>query len=135
VDNVSVFSCAANVPSLTVNDPMLQEGNEGTRVVNFTVSLSARTLRPVTVAYSIADGTAIHGEDFLPVKDGILVIPAGAQSATIGIVLKGDPHSEADETFFVNLSNAVNATIGDSQGMATIVNDDAVPITTASGGK
>jgi Zn-dependent metalloprotease len=130
VDNVSVFSCASNVPSLTVNDPMLQEGNEGKRVVTFTVSLSARSLREVRVNYSIADGTALHGDDFLPVDDGTLVIPAGALGGTIGIVLKGDTLPEANEHFFVNLSGAINATIADAQGRATIVNDDVATTAT-----
>jgi hypothetical protein len=31
---------------------------------------------------------------------------------------------EPNETFFVNLTNAVGATIFDSQGIGTIVNDD-----------
>jgi hypothetical protein len=31
---------------------------------------------------------------------------------------------EANETFFVNLSAAVNATITDAQGLGTITNDD-----------
>jgi Zn-dependent metalloprotease len=130
MDNVNVFSCVPNVPSLTVNDPILKEGNEDKRIVTFTVSLSARTLRPVAVNYSIADGTALQGDDFLPVKDGTLVIPAGALSGTIGVVLKGDTTLEADEFFFVNLSGAVNATIGDSQGKATIVNDDGTTTVT-----
>ena len=127
VDNVSVFSCTANVPTLTVNDPLLQEGNAGGRVLSFTVSLSARTLREVRVNYSIADGTAQHGNDFIPVADGTLVIPPGASSGTISVVLKTDIVAEPDEEFFVNLSGAVNATIGDAQGRATIVNDDVLP--------
>jgi hypothetical protein len=34
---------------------------------------------------------------------------------------------EANETFFVNLSLPVNATIADAQGVGTITNDDAAP--------
>ena len=36
----------------------------------------------------------------------------------------GDTLAEADETFTVNLSVAVNATIADAQGVGTIVDDD-----------
>jgi hypothetical protein len=36
----------------------------------------------------------------------------------------GDVTVEQAEFFFVNLSNAVNATIGDASGFATIVDDD-----------
>lgn len=127
VDNVSVFSCTANVPSLTVNDPVLQEGDGGKRVITFTVSLSARTLKEVRVNFAIADGTATHGEDFLPVEDGTLVIPPGALGGSIGVVLKGDTVAEPDEHFSVTLSGAINATIADGQGRATIVNDDVTP--------
>jgi hypothetical protein len=132
LDNVSVFSCAANVPVLTINDPSLQEGNEGTRILTFTVSLNVRTLRAVSVNYSIADGTAEHGEDYLPAAAGTLVIPAGALSGTIGIVIKGDPHVEPNENVLVTLSGAVNATIGDGSGVGTIVNDDVVTTLTST---
>ena len=35
---------------------------------------------------------------------------------------------ESDETFFVNLSSPVNATIADGQGVGTIFNDDVAPV-------
>ena len=41
--------------------------------------------------------------------------------------MKGDTVVEANETFYVNLSSATNATIADNQGIGTIVNDDGAP--------
>jgi hypothetical protein len=38
--------------------------------------------------------------------------------------VNGDIPNEASETFFVNLTNPVNATITDNQGVGTILNDD-----------
>jgi hypothetical protein len=38
----------------------------------------------------------------------------------------GDTVSEANETFYVNLSNPGNAGIADGQGVGTITNDDGV---------
>src|SRR5262245_27241484 len=38
---------------------------------------------------------------------------------------------EPDETFFVNLCNAVNATIQDGQGVGTILDDDSPPVANA----
>lgn len=38
--------------------------------------------------------------------------------------VKGDLVKEANETFFVYLSNALNATIADVRGLGTIINDD-----------
>ncbi len=42
-------------------------------------------------------------------------------------VVSGDLEFEADETFTVGLSNAVDATIADNSGTGTIANDDAEP--------
>ena len=38
--------------------------------------------------------------------------------------MRSDRKREADEVFFVNLSNANGATIADGQGAGTIRNDD-----------
>ena len=40
------------------------------------------------------------------------------------VAIKGNTKKEANETFFVNLSGAVEATILDGQGLGTILNDD-----------
>lgn len=127
VDNVNVFSCTPNVPVVSAADISVAEGNAGKRDVFFTVRLSTPTVLPVTVNYSIADGTALHGDDFLPVEDGTLVIPPGAIGVQVAITLKGDTTVEGNEVFFLNLSGAVNATLSDPQAQATIVNDDTPP--------
>ncbi len=44
----------------------------------------------------------------------------------ITIKVCGDAVSETNETFLVNLSNAIKATISDNQGLATMVTDDSV---------
>jgi hypothetical protein len=47
----------------------------------------------------------------------------------VTVQVNGDTTAEPNETFTVNLSNAVgNATIADAQGVGTIVNDDQVVI-------
>jgi large repetitive protein len=48
----------------------------------------------------------------------------GQTSRTVTVPVKGDLVKEANETFFLNLSAAVNATISDAQGLGTITNDD-----------
>jgi hypothetical protein len=45
-------------------------------------------------------------------------------SRTISIAIKGDRKREANETFSVQLSNAVGATIADGVATVTILNDD-----------
>jgi large repetitive protein len=39
-------------------------------------------------------------------------------------MVRGETVVEPNETFFVNLSGAMNATISDAQGSGTITNDD-----------
>ena len=45
----------------------------------------------------------------------------------MSVAVLGDTLAEANETFAVNLSGAVNATLADSQGLGTILDDDGVP--------
>ena len=40
-------------------------------------------------------------------------------------LVNGDIVNEADETFFVNVTNVIGAAVVDGQGEGTIVNDDA----------
>jgi serralysin len=91
----------------------------------FRVSLSFSPTETVRVHYATASGTATSGEDFVP-KSGTLTFHAGTSSLTrrIRVRVKGGHHEEDDETFFVNLSAAVNATILDGQGIGTIIDDD-----------
>ena len=77
----------------------------------------------MTVSYDTADGTADAGSDYYA-ESGVLTFPSGQTTKTIGIAVKGDRKREADETFFVNLSNESGAQIQDGQGVGTILNDD-----------
>ena len=44
----------------------------------------------------------------------------------MSVTINGDTTVEGNETFFVNLSNATNAAIGDPQGVGTITTADGV---------
>ena len=112
-----------SVPSLSINDVTLTEGNSGTKTATFTVTLSVVSGRAVTVHFATANGTATAGSDYTAAS-GTLTIPAGSTTGTINVTINGDRVVEPDETFFVNLSSPVNATIADSQGQGSILNDD-----------
>jgi len=114
------------LPSLRINDVRLTEGNSGTKSFTFTVSLSAASGRTVRVNYATADGTGLAPSDYTATS-GTLTFTPGQTTKTVTVLVKGDTMNEADETFFVNLSSAENATIADAQGVGTIRNDDAVP--------
>jgi len=76
------------------------------------------------VNYATADGSATTASGDYSPTSGTLVIPAGALQGRIAIPVLGDTNFEPNEQFFVNLTNAMNAGIVDSQGVGTILNDD-----------
>jgi hypothetical protein len=111
------------VPSLSINDVTVAEGNSGVTNATFTASLSQTTINTVTVDFATADDTATAPADYAATS-GMLTFAPGESSKTVTVGVNGDTLVEPDETFFLNLSNAVGATIADGQGQGTIVNDD-----------
>ncbi len=111
-------------PTVSIGDVSVREGNSGTTLANFTLTLSVVSGKPIAVQYDTMDGSATSGSDYVP-KSGIAMIPAGAISTSIAIQVNGDTILEPDETFFSTLSNPVNVTIAKAQGIGTILNDDA----------
>jgi uncharacterized delta-60 repeat protein len=110
-------------PAISINDISVVEGNSGSQTVTFTVTLSVASNTTVTVSYATADGHATAPSDYTS-KTGTLNFAAGTTSKPITITVKGDVVFEADEDFFVNLSNPTNAIIADGQGDCLIVNND-----------
>ncbi|GAA4424753.1 hypothetical protein GCM10023090_18690 [Acidovorax lacteus] len=115
------------LPSLSIDDVSVVEGNTGTVNAVFTVTLSAASGQTVSVNYATADGTATQPADYTNTS-GTLTFTAGQTSRIITVPVIGETVPEANESFFVNLSGATNATISDNQGVGTITNDD-VPVT------
>jgi subtilisin family serine protease len=121
-------------PTLSVNDISVTEGNAGTVHATFTVTLSpVNATQAVSVNYVTSNGSATAGSDYVAAS-GTLTFDPSATSRTISVAINGDTTFEQNETFFVNLSQPVNAVIGDAQGTGTITNDEAAaaPSLTAS---
>jgi hypothetical protein len=116
----------AAVPTLSIDDVVVAEGNTGTSTAAFTVTLSAAAAGAVTVAYATANGTASAGSDYTATS-GTLTFAAGETAKTVIVTIAGDTTVEPDETFFVNLSAATGATLADATGQGTIGNDDVAP--------
>jgi chitinase len=111
------------VPSLSIADVSIAEGNSGTVNLTFTVVQSAVSGLQTKVNFATADETATAPADYTA-RNTVLTIPVGQTSVTQTVPIKVDTVSESDETFLVNLTNAINATIADSQAVGTIINDD-----------
>jgi hypothetical protein len=107
---------------LTINNVTVTASDTGTVTAVFTVSLSAPSTLPVTVNYSTADGTAtVAGNAYVPTS-GTLTFAPGETTQTITVVINRDRKKDADETFFVDLSGAINTLLLDDEGLGTIVN-------------
>jgi len=111
------------LPTLSINDPAITEGNTGTKNLTFTLSLSEASGRNVSVQYATADATATAGSDYLA-KSGTLTFLAGWTSQTVTITINGDATIEPDELLLINLFGATNAVLSDSQGAGLLLNDD-----------
>jgi hypothetical protein len=125
--------------TLSVNDVRILEGNSGTSTATFTVTYSGPNA-PVSVQYATANGTATAGVDYVAANgtlnfgslaEGESGLPTQTQNVSVTII--GDHNKEANETFFLDLSSPVNATISDGQGVGIIVDDDRSTISDFDG--
>jgi hypothetical protein len=112
--------------TLTVGDITVQEGNSGTANAVFTVLLSAASSQTVTVNYATANSTATAGSDYQAVSGTLTFLPGQTQK-TVPVAVYGDTTVEPTEAFFLQLTNAVNATLADNQARGTLLNDDGLP--------
>jgi uncharacterized protein YhjY with autotransporter beta-barrel domain len=117
------YVVAPAIPSLSISDVTQNEGNSGATAFNFTVTLTSASASAVTVNYATSNGSATEPSDY-SATSGTLTFAPGQITKTVTVQVNGDTTVEPDEMFFVNLSSPFNATLGKSQGVATIVNDD-----------
>ena len=108
--------------TLSIGDQHATEGQDEV----FTVRLSSASPRNVSVSWATSDGTAVAPGDYTAAH-GTVTIPAGHLVEQVTVKTVDDTRDEADETFFVNLSSPVNATIADGHAVGLIVDNDAGP--------
>ena len=108
-----------------ITDVSMDEGNSGNTPFVFDVTLTNPSDFPVSVEVNTSDGSATS-EDYTAVSSQVVNFAAGDQSEQVTVNVLGDTKVEVNQTFNVNLSNVTGtgASIGDNQGVGTIVNDD-----------
>ena len=117
--------------SISINDVTIAEGNAGTSVATFTVTVNGAHPDGVTFDIATADGS---GGNAATIADGDYVakslsgqfIAPGASLYAFDVVVNGDATFEQDEQFVVNLTNVAGAIVTRGQGAGTIRNDDPV---------
>jgi uncharacterized repeat protein (TIGR01451 family) len=115
----------AAVPTISIGDVALFEGNASTTNAGFIVTLSSTSETPVSVNYATANDTALANTDYVPTNSTLTFAP-GITNLTIDVLVNGDTVEEQSETFLLQLSNPINATLQDALGVGLILNDDNV---------
>lgn len=129
--SIVIPSNAVAVPSISIDDVAMFEGDSSFTYFTFTLSMSEAT-EWVNFSAIVQGDSAINGEDFF--SSGTYIITFFADdfdnlTRNISVVVYGDTDFESDEQFFVNLFN-INSESGDAffsntQGVGTILNDDS----------
>lgn len=112
-------------PTFIINDVNQAEGDSGPTNFQFTITRS-HTLSTVNVDAATADISATAGSDYTALATQTITFTAGGSAtATVNVVVTGDTEFEDNESFALDLTNPVGATISDGQGIGTVANDDA----------
>ena len=108
----------------------IAEGDGGTDNVYFLLQFTGVRSDPqqlLSVDYATRDGSATAGQDYLATH-GTLVLYPGENQAVIAVEVVGDTLPEADETFYLDVTNPVGGSFGSGvltlTAVRTIIDDD-----------
>jgi hypothetical protein len=119
---------AARQKTIRINDASVVEGDAGQKTITFTVSWTgSKGGAAPSVHWTTADGSATAGADYIASTNIATLTNGGCKCATVSVPILGDTWTEGTETFAVNLTSPVNATIGDAQGIGTIYDNEGPP--------
>lgn len=115
--------------TVSVLDARVTEGDTGTTVMNFTITLSSPSLSAITVTYFTTAGTTTADFDYQSITNGSVVIPAGATSAIVPVTVINDVLDESvEENILLNIAvPAAPGIVFDNQGDGRIVDNDPTP--------
>ena len=120
---------ATYLPGLSIADISISEGTGGTKVANFTVSLSDAGAAGASVQWATSNGTATSPADYTAASGTVTFAPF-VMSQQISVTIVSDALDENDETFNITLSNPTGAVISDGTAVGTITDDDPPPTIT-----
>ena len=111
--------------ALFVSDPVIKEGDSGTRQAVFEIQLSQPYDKELSLDYTTKNGTAIAGSDYVANR-GTVTFDAGQTVASVTVNIKSDIKVEDSESFslVVTPTGAITNSVADSTGIATIQDDD-----------
>ena len=105
----------------------MNEGNSGPTSFIFTVTKTGATGLNSSLNFQTMDGTATLADNDYQTNSGMLTFGPADTMMQVTVLVNGDTTIEPDETFTVELSGALGASISGSTGTGTITNDDLPP--------
>jgi hypothetical protein len=128
INNANITITPVSVVANIDGPSLIPEGDVGTSLANFTISLSAPAASVVTVNYATSSAgfanPATPGSDYIAVN-GTATFQPGQTSVVVPVTIIGDRFTEGIEQFRMTLSNPSGATLGTSTFVASIDDDDA----------
>ncbi|MEV1317791.1 lamin tail domain-containing protein [Micromonospora arborensis] len=109
--------------SLTVADTTVVEGNQGTRQLTFTATVSRPLSQSVLLCAATVGLSAQGGSDFDPYA-GCKVLAAGQTSVAFPVIVRGDRKRESDEKLTLLVAGVPGLRLADPLATGTITNDD-----------
>ncbi|WP_440225776.1 IPTL-CTERM sorting domain-containing protein [Dokdonella sp. MW10] len=123
--------------TITVGDVSMSEGNTGTSLMTFTVTVDQAVQGGFSLDYTTTDlfATVADG-DYLPASGTLIFSGTAGESLTINVTINGDTKVESNETFRVLFPSALGTVAPGSliitdTATGTILNDDNAAITIA----
>lgn len=115
-----------SLPAMGISDAAKPEASSVSGL-EFTIYLDASIGTTASVSWATSNDTALAGSDYTATS-GVATVIAGSTSVTVRVNGKTDTLYEINETFWVVLSNPVNATLAEALGRGTVANDDPAPV-------
>jgi subtilisin-like proprotein convertase family protein len=126
-DAIGSYSFKAwKLPTVSISDASIVEGNTGATSLVFTLSLSEASSERTSISVGTSGtSTATENVDYSQYASTV-VFEAGQRTATFRVDVLADTLFEPTEILYANLSNPVGLIINDGTGMGTIRDNDSL---------
>jgi beta-glucanase (GH16 family) len=122
------------VPAVKVDNASVSRTTT-TGTMHFNITLDKTTTVPVSVNYTLQDGTATAPKDYAAAS-GTINVPANQSSAEVAVQINGDPANTRQDNleFTIQLSNPKGCTLGVASAKGIIITEDGTSFTTDNTG-
>lgn len=106
----SLTQLSESMPTVDVESQLASEGDNGSKDMFVTLTLSDAVPYAVSVQVDTRDETARAGIDYVGQHQRVTFAP-GSKTATVGVPILGNSSFQPDRAFEINLSAAIGATV------------------------